>query len=328
MKYRNLGKNGPRISEVGLGCWQFGNDWGTGITEEKAMEIMETAVAQGMDLFDTADVYGNGRSETLIGAFLKRCEKPITVITKYGRGQGVYPDGYSEKSLRISVEGSLKRLGVAALDLLQLHCIPTEVLEKGQIFSWLRKMQEEGLIRAFGASIESMEQGLLCMEQEGLISLQVIFNLFRQRLLKELFPKAIASGTGIIVRLPLASGLLTGKFTQDTTFPETDHRTYNRDGQAFNVGETFAGLPFVKGVSLANAIRTRFLPKELGMVELALRWILDHDAVSCIIPGASAPNQVIANAGASTLPPLPLALHEELYRFYMDKVHHHVRGAY
>ena len=328
MKFRNLGKNGPRISEVGLGCWQFGNDWGMGIPEEKAMEIMETAVAQGMDLFDTADVYGNGRSEALIGAFLKSCKKPITVITKYGRGQGVYPDGYSEKSLRVSVEGSLKRLGVSALDLLQLHCIPTEVLEKGEIFSWLRKMQEEGLIRAFGASIESIEQGLLCMEQEGLLSLQVIFNLFRQRVLKELFPKAIARGTGIIVRLPLASGLLAGKFREDTSFPETDHRTYNKDGQAFNVGETFAGLPFVKGVSLANAIKAKFLPEELSMVELALRWILDHEAVSCIIPGASAPSQVIANAGVSQLPPLPLALHEALYRFYMDKVHHHVRGAY
>lgn len=328
MNYRNLGKNGPRISEVGLGCWQFGNDWGTGISEEKAMEIMETAVAQGMNLFDTADVYGNGRSETLIGTYLKRSGKPITVITKYGRGQGVYPDGYSEKSLRDSVEGSLQRLGVSTLDLLQLHCVPTEVLEKGEIFNWLRKLQDEGLIKAFGASIESIEQGLLCMQQEGLLSLQVIFNLFRQKVLRELFPKAISSGTGIIVRLPLASGLLAGKFTADTTFPETDHRTYNRDGQAFNVGETFAGLPFDKGVSLANTIKGRFLPKELSMVQLALRWILDHDAVSCIIPGASDPGQVVANAKVSELAPLPLHLHEELYRFYIDKVHHNVRGAY
>ena len=195
----------------------------------------------------------------------------------------------------------MKRLGLDRLDLLQLHCIPMAVLRKGEIFEWLRRLQQEGLIKHFGASVETEEEGLLCIEQEGLLSLQVIFNIFRQKLISELLPRAKSNGIGIIARLPLASGLLSGKLTLDRTFAESDHRYFNRDGQNFNVGETFAGLPYEKGVELADMLK-EFIPAGMAMVQLALRWILGHDAVSAIIPGASSPEQ--AKAIGHDTPPL------------------------
>ena len=326
MKTRQLGKDGYRIGEVGLGCWQFGGDFGD-MQEETAIAIMETAVENGVNFFDTANVYGAGRSENLIGRFLKQCSSPVTVATKFGRGDDVYPDNYSEHIMRRSVEGSLERLGVERLDLLQLHCIPPEVLRKGAVFDWLRKLKQEGLIRQFGASVETVAEGLLCLEQDGLLSLQVIFNIFRQKLAAELLPQAKSRGVGIIVRLPLASGLLSGKFTKNTTFAKTDHRNYNRDGRFFNVGETFAGLPFETGVELADRIK-EVLPDGMTMVQLALRWILDHDAVSVIIPGASSPEQARGNAAVSAIPPLPAALHQVLFDMYLKSIHARIRGPY
>ena len=218
-------------------------------------------------------------------------------------------------------------LGMDALDLLQLHCIPVGVLREGQVFDWLRRLKQEGAIRHFGASVETVEEGLLCLEQDGLLSLQVIFNIFRQKLVSQLLPQAKARGVGIIVRLPLASGLLTGKFAQDTKFSETDHRFFNRDGQLFNVGETFAGLPFEKGVELVGMLK-EYLPNRMSMVQMALRWILDHDAVSLIIPGASSPEQAMTNATASDLEPLPGELYEVLAEFYTKSVHRYIRGPY
>jgi aryl-alcohol dehydrogenase-like predicted oxidoreductase len=328
MKERKLGKTGPAISEIGLGCWQLGADWGDPMSESKAFSILREAVTQGITLFDTADVYGQGKSETLIGEFLKSTTSPVTVITKFGRGGNLYPDNYSEKALFDSVTGSLERLGLTSLELLQLHCVPQEILVQGDIFIWLRKCQNEGLIKNFGASVETVEQGLLCMEQEGLLSLQVIFNIFRQKLLTELLPQASDKGVGIIVRLPLASGLLSGNYTASTRFSKNDHRNYNRNGEAFNVGETFAGLTFEKGLDLTNRIRQNFLPEGMNMVQLALRWILDHEAVSCIIPGASRAEQVVSNAAASELDPLPKELHDQLYAFYLEEVQANIRGAY
>jgi aryl-alcohol dehydrogenase-like predicted oxidoreductase len=326
MKIRQLGKEGCRIGEVGLGCWQFGGDFGD-MAEETAMFIMATAVENGVNFFDTANVYGAGRSEELIGRFLKQCSSPVTVATKFGRGDDVYPDNYSEGIMRRSVEGSLKRLGVDSLDLLQLHCVPMEILRQGEVFDWLRQLKQEGLIREFGASVETVAEGRLCMEQDELLSLQVIFNIFRQKLVSELLPQAKSRGVGIIVRLPLASGMLSGKFTKNTTFAKTDHRNYNRDGQFFNVGETFAGLPFETGVELADMIK-EVLPDGMSMVQLALRWILDQDAVSVIIPGASSPEQARGNAAVSEIPPLPAALHQVLSDMYMKNIHKQIRGPY
>ena len=328
MKYRKLGNTGFRVSEVGLGCWQLGGDWGDPIADDRALSILKAAEEEGVNLFDTADVYGGGRSETLIGKYLRTTGSGVRVITKFGRGAGVYPDNYTERSLREGVEGSLSRLGVEAIDLLQLHCIPEAVLEKGEIFDFLRKLKEEGLIRNFGASVETEREGRICMQQEGLSSLQVIFNLFRQHYAEGFFDEAAKSGVGIIVRLPLASGLLSGKFNRQTRFSEKDHRNYNKDGAAFNVGETFSGLPFDKGLELVEILRSEYLPKSLGMAEFALRWILDHEAVSTIIPGASSVEQARANAGISSMPPLEGSLHEALMDFYRKEVLSHVRGPY
>lgn len=327
MKTRMLGKKGFEVGEIGLGCWQLGADWGASIEKDACFDIMSAAVESGATFFDTANVYGAGRSEELIGEFLRGSGASVRVATKFGRGPGVYPDGYSEDVLRRSVESSIERLGLDALDLLQLHCVPTEILRNGEIFDWLRRLKREGAIMNFGASVETVEEGLLCMEQEGLLSLQVIFNIFRQKLVRELLPRAAEKGIGLIVRLPLASGLLTGKFTGDSRFSENDHRNFNRDGEHFNVGETFAGLPFDKGVELADELK-RLLPDGVSMVRTALRWILDHDAVSVVIPGASSPGQARENMSISDMDPLPGELHGVLAEFYAEKVHRHIRGPY
>jgi len=326
MNTRTLGKEGFVIGEVGLGCWQFGGDFGA-MEEGTAREIMEASLACGADFFDTANVYGAGRSEEWIGKFLSGREDGVVVATKYGRGPDAYPDRYTESGLRSAIDESCLRLRVETIDLVQLHCLPRSVLQAGEVFDWLRRAQSDGLIRHFGASVETVDEGLLCLEQEGLLSLQIIFNIFRQKPAEELLPRAKERGVGIIVRLPLASGLLSGKFTVATKFPETDHRNYNRDGQFFNVGETFAGLPFAKGVELAGRLRT-LLPAGMTMAQMAMRWILDHEAVSVVIPGASSVAQARENAAVSALPPLPAALHEKLTDFYRAEVRSHVRGPY
>ena len=327
MKTRLLGNNGFKISEVGLGCWQIGADWGLEINKNKALEILNEAVENGIDFFDTADVYGNGRSESLIGEFLKTTNNTIKVATKFGRSANVYPNNYTEKALRETVDASRKRLNKDTLDLLQLHCIPLEELKKGKVFDWLRTLKHEGKIAHFGASVESVEEGLLCIEQKELQSLQVIYNIFRQKLTKELLPQAYKKGVGIIVRLPLASGLLSGKFSTETTFADNDHRNFNKDGKAFNVGETFAGIPFEKGIELSNKLK-EFCPPKSSMIAFALRWILDHKEVTTIIPGASSANQIKQNAQVSNLPFLSSALMSELNDFYHSNIQQHIRGTY
>ena len=327
MNKRLFNKTGVQVSEIGLGCWQLGgSDWGN-LNDQTAFDILSAAVDSGVNFFDTADVYGSGRSESLIGRFLKNCSERIFVATKLGRTAELYPDGYTEAGVRKATEASLKRLDVEALDLTQLHCVPTEVMRQGEIFDSLRKLQREGKIKHFGASVESMKEALLCMDQQGFCSLQIIFNIFRQKPVTTLFPKAKEQQIGIIVRLPLASGLLSGKMTKETKFSQNDHRSYNRDGQAFNVGETFAGLPYEKGVELADALKA-FVPPDMTMAQMTQRWILDHDAVSVIIPGASRPEQAAANASVSVLPPLPAELHEKLRAFYEKNVAQHIRGPY
>ncbi len=327
MNKRLFGKTYTHVSEIGLGCWQLGGaDWGA-LDDRRAFDILEAAADEGVTFLDTADVYGNGRSETLIGKFLKPRTEKFFVATKLGRMADLYPDQYTEAGVRAATEASLKRLGVDALDLTQLHCVPPTVLQRGEIFDWLRTLQREGKIKNFGASVESMDEAKVCLAQAGLTSLQIIFNLFRQKPARAIFAEARQKRVGIIVRLPLASGLLSGKMTKTQQFAATDHRTYNRDGQAFNVGETFAGLPFEKGVELADALK-ELVPEGLTLADLAQRWILDQDAVSTVITGASRREQVLANARVSKLPPLTDELHKQLSQFYKANVHEHIRGPY
>lgn len=325
MERRPLGSKGPEIPVIGLGCWQLGGGWAGAWEHDTAQEILEAAYKSGVRFIDTADVYGGGESERSVGEF-RRKHPDVTIATKLGR-DGIYPDGYTQESLRDATRASLERLGMDALDLTQLHCVPTDELRRGRVFDWLRTLRSEGLIKRWGASVESVEEGFICLEQDDCASLQVIFNIFRQKPARELIPAARERGVGIIVRLPFASGLLTGKITRETEFAEDDHRNFNRDGAAFNVGETFAGLPFEKGVELAEAIRD-LVPDRMSFAEMSLRWILDQPGVSVVIPGASRPEQAIQNARPALLEPLSQDLHRELGVLYENQVRNHIRGPY
>lgn len=327
MKTRVFGRTGRTVSEVGLGTWQLGANWGN-VTDETALATLRAAYDCGTSFFDTADVYGAGRSETLIGRFLKETRASVYVATKLGRfSPPGWPENFTRAGIRQHTEASLQRLGVDALDLTQLHCIPFEVLKRGEVFEHLRELKREGKIRDFGVSVETMEEAAFCVQQPGVAALQIIFNLFRQKPIHTLFGAAKQNQVALIVRLPLASGLLAGKFTPTTTFSADDHRHFNADGQAFNVGETFAGLPFAKGVALADGLKP-LVPAGLTLSEMALRWCLDFDAVSTVIPGAKNPEQALGNARASDLPPLSAALHQQLSEYYERNVAAHIRGGY
>lgn len=326
VNFRKFNGTDFQTSEIGLGCWQLGGaDWGD-VSDELAFDILSKAVESGVNFFDTADVYGMGRSEELIARFLKQTGHQVFVATKLGR-VNLYPDNYTEATIRAATEASLQRLQVDALDLTQLHCIPTDVMRQGDVFEWLRKLQQEGKIKRFGASVESMEEAQICLQQDGLSSLQIIFNIFRQKPIDAIFDEAKQKNVALIVRLPLASGLLSGKLTKDSTFAATDHRHYNRDGQAFNVGETFAGLEFEEGIELVEQLRP-LVPEGITMAQWAMRWILDFEAVTVVIPGATKVEQVGANAAASELPPLDDARHAQLRAFYAVNVAEKIRGPY
>ncbi len=327
MNKRSFGSGGPAVSEVGLGAWQLGGDWQR-IDDTTADSILRSALDEGIDFIDTADVYGQGLSEERIGRFLKETKATPFIATKLGR----FPDpggeaNYTRENFRKFTEASLKRLGIESLDLTQLHCLPFEVLKRGEVFEWLRELKQEGKIQRFGASVESMEEALFCMEQEGLASLQIIFNLFRQKPVTELFEQALEKNVALIVRLPLASGVLSGKMTADQTFAEEDHRNYNANGECFNVGETFAGIPFPKAVELAEGL-VRIVPEGMTLAQMALRYVLDFDAVTVIIPGARRPEQVRENASASKLSKLGTRMHLDLHKYYLREVADHIRGPY
>src|SRR6478735_3367784 len=313
MDRRTLGKTGYEVSEIGLGCWQLGESFGP-VNDQTASEILKTARSLDVNFWDTADVYGAGQSERRIGGF--KDKKGVLVATKLGRGpefEGMTK--YTRQRVKDSLAGSIKRLGVETLDLAQLHCVPIDVLRDGEIFTWLDDMRVAGMIRHWGASVQTVEEGLLAMRSDTCTTLQTIFNLFRQDAVDSLFPAAQKNNVGIIVRLPLASGLLSGKMSKTTTFTEGDHRNYNRDGDAFYVGETFSGLPFEKGVAFADEIK-HWLPVGMSLADLALRWILDQPAVSTIIAGVTRPDQLRANAAASRMDPLDEALVAKLKDFY------------
>ncbi len=327
MHYRNLKE--VSISEIGLGTWQLGSiDWGV-VDEESAGKILQTFIKQGGNFIDTADVYGMGNSEKVIGRFLKTVSHPVYVASKIGRRQdngNGWPQNFQYEFMKRQVEDSLQHLGISQLFLEQLHCIPTEIMQQGEVFDHLRRLQHERLIKYWGASVETSEEALLCLEQEGIASLQIIFNLFRQHIADEIFEKALAKNVALIVRVPLASGLLSGKFSEATSFQKDDHRNYNANGEAFNVGETFSGIEFSKGVQLSRKI-AGFLPDD-HMASWALRWILDHPAVTTVIPGASNILQVESNVSASELEPLSADVHQSLRGLYDKEVFPFIRGKY
>jgi aryl-alcohol dehydrogenase-like predicted oxidoreductase len=322
MNQRKLGRTGYEVSEIGLGCWQLGGEFGP-VGDEEARQILKRARSLEVDFWDTADVYGGGQSESRIGEF--KDKKGVIVATKVGRNDSLFPNRYTRRNVKASITGSLERLGVETLDLVQLHTIPTAVMADGEIFNIMDDLRDEGLMRHYGASVESVEEGMICLRHEGVSTLQIIYNLFRQDAATELLPKAAAQAVGIIVRLPLASGLLAGKYSKQTRFTAQDHRTYNREGKAFFVGETFSGLPFEKGVELADELRN-FVPKGVPLSRFALRWLLDQPAVSTVIAGVSKPEQLDDNVAATRLDPLEPALVEELRDWYERKVRPHVRG--
>jgi aryl-alcohol dehydrogenase-like predicted oxidoreductase len=300
MNFRNFGETGPSVSEIGLGCWQLGGDWGD-VDDYTAQKVLEGAVQSGINFYDTADVYGKGRSEELLHKYLKPIAPNAFIATKLGR----FPDpgnseNYTFENFRRFTENSLKRLNIDVLDLTQLHCIPTELMESGEAFEWLRELQKEGKIKKFGASVESISEAQTCLKQEGLASLQIIFNIFRQKPAETFFKEAAKRNVSIIARVPLASGLLTGKMNQESTFPQNDHRNYNINGDAFDVGETFSGVNFEKGLKAVEKLKD-LLPDNFSLTDLALKWILMHDEVSVVIPGAKNKSQVQMNVQASDL---------------------------
>lgn len=327
MQYRPLGNSGLLVSAVSFGTWAIGGSWGA-VDRAEAMRGLQRAIEAGVNFFDTADIYGDGRSEEMLREATKGREDEIHIATKFCRSEDIYdPETYSERTVRRLCEGSLRRLGRERIDLYQIHCPPLEILRQGHVFEVLDKLQAEGKIRMYGVSVESVEEGLTALRYPGVRVLQVIFNVFRQKPLQTLFPTAQAQGVGILARLPLASGLLTGKFTHDTTFPEDDHRRYNRDGRHFNVGETFAGLPFEKGVDLAERVRW-IAQGRPSMAAAAIQWILSFDAVSCAIPGFKNARQVEQNLQALQARPFSADELQRLAAFYEEEVRPHIRGPY
>lgn len=304
MNYRKLGKTGFKVSEISLGTWQLGGKWGTDFDEEVAAETLEKAIDGGVNFIDTADVYKGTESEVAIGKAIKKSNKRIYVATKCGRQIDPHTnENYTPAALRGYVEESLQRLDVEAIDLIQLHCPPTEVYYRPEIFAEFDKLKKEGKILNLGVSIGKVEEGIKALEYDNVTSIQVIYNMFRQRPHEKLFPMAKEKNVGIIVRVPLASGLLTGKFSKDSTFGEKDHRNFNREGQLFDVGETFSGVPFEKGVEAVNKLEQK-IPDDINLTHLALRWVLMRDEVSCVIPGASSVEHVESNLEASEKPPV------------------------
>jgi len=327
MNYRRLGNTELEVSEISFGTWAIGGSWGQ-TDDNEALKGLQRAIDAGVNFFDTADVYGDGHSEELLAKATKGKEDDIYIATKFCRAGDIHDfRTYSEENVREYCEGSLKRLQRERIDLYQIHCPPFEVLKDGRVFEVLDKLQQEGKIRYYGVSVETVEEGLFCLTNPNVKALQVIFNIFRQKPLKQLLPQAKAQGVGILARLPLASGLLTGKFKKDTKFAENDHRHFNRDGQHFNVGETFAGLEFHKGVELSEQL-TWIANGRGNMTRAALRWILDHDSVTCVIPGFKTVQQVEDNLQALHVPSFSEEEKERLTAFYQNEVHRFIRGAY
>jgi aryl-alcohol dehydrogenase-like predicted oxidoreductase len=313
---------------VGLGCWQLGGDWGE-VGEDAALSTLEAAVEAGVTFLDTADVYGDGRSERLVGQFLKaHPDAGLTVATKMGRRADPHvAEAYTEQNFREWNDRSRANLGVDTLDLVQLHCPPTPVYSRDEVYDALDRMVSEQRIAAYGVSVETVAEALEAIDRPGVATVQIILNAFRQKPLDEVLPAAAAAGVGIIARVPLASGLLSGKYTESTEFGPDDHRSFNRHGEAFDVGETFGGVDFETGVAAARELAP-LVPGGATQAQLALRWILDRDGVSTVIPGARSPEQARGNAAAAALPTLSGAATARIRAVYDDRIRPQVHGRW
>jgi len=302
MKKRKFGKIGWEVSEIGLGCWAMGADWGE-VSEEDAINILKTSFENGVNFIDTADVYGDGRSEKFVGEFINSTSERIYVATKAGRRINPHEaEGYYDINLMKSyVDRSLQNLNVETIDLLQMHCPPTEVYSHDLTYEMLDHLVTEGKIQHYGFSVQTVEEAIACINRPHTKSVQIIFNMLRLKPAEEFFKKAKDKNIAIIVRVPLASGLLTGKMNSNSAFPENDHRNYNIKGDAFDVGETFSGVDFNKALKVVEKLKL-IIPDGFSLSQLALKWILMHDAVSVVIPGAKNPDQALDNISASSLP--------------------------
>ena len=316
MDTSTVGRTGRKVSRIGQGCWQFGGDWGS-VSDEAALQVLHTAADSGVTFFDTADVYGDGHSEELVGRFLKeRADKSLMVATKIGRRADPHePEQYTAVNLRAWSDRSRELLGVGTLDLVQLHCPPTPVYGDDSVFDVLDEMVAEGRMKAYGVSVETVDEAMAALRHPNVRSIQIILNIFRRKPLERVLPAAKASNVAIIARVPLASGLLSGRFSEESIFAPTDHRTFNRHGESFDQGETFSGVPFAEGVAAAREVAA-LCPPEMTPAQFALRWVIDQDGVSVAIPGASRPEQARTNAEAGSMTPLSteqLAAVEEIY---------------
>jgi len=327
MEQRTLGRTGREVSVVGLGTWQLGADWGD-VSEADAMAVLEASAEAGVTFFDTADVYGDGRSEQLVGRFAAaHPDAGFTIATKMGRRAEQVPASYVEPSFREWLDRSRRNLAVDTIDLVQLHCPPSEVIDDDATYDVLDRLVEEGVVAAYGVSVETAAQALSAIARPDVASVQIILNAFRMKPLDEVLPAAAAAGVGIIARVPLASGLLSGKYDLDTTFAEDDHRTYNRDGSAFDVGETFSGVDYATGVEAAREFSAVVASSGLDVTpaQAAIAWVWQQPGVSTVIPGARNVDQAEANAAAGLVGELPAPFLEgvrDLYdRRIRDQVH-------
>jgi aryl-alcohol dehydrogenase-like predicted oxidoreductase len=315
MQYREFGRTGWKVSEVSFGAWAIGSAWGA-VDDRDSIAALHKAIDLGVNLIDTADVYGDGHSEQLIARVLKERREPVYVVTKAGRRLDPHTaDGYNAANLARFIERSLKYLATDCLDLVQLHCAPPEVYYRPEVFGALDELVKAGKIRYYGVSVEKVEEALKAIEYPNVQSVQIIFNMFRHRPAELFFGEAKRRRVGILARVPLASGLLTGRMTRETTFAADDHRLFNRYGQSFDVGETFSGVDYETGLQAVEELKA-LVPPGATLAQLALRWILMFDAVSCVIPGAKRPSQAEENIRAADLPPLTdaqMAMVREIY---------------
>ena len=325
MQYRTLGKTGINVSAISIGTWQVGGKWGDPFSHSNADIILNKAVDAGINFIDTADVYSDGESEKAVGRLVRSRKEKIYVATKCGRQlQPHLDESYQVAELRKFVESSLSNMGLETIDLIQLHCPPTPVYYRPEIFELFDQLKQEGKIQHMGVSVEKVEEALKAIEFDNVTTVQIIFNLFRQRPSELFFKEARKKNVGIIVRVPLASGLLTGKFSTDSTFTAGDHRQFNRSGDAFDKGETFSGIEYETGLLAVEALKQIF-PAQPNLAPLALKWILQFDEVSCIIPGASNVGQVDSNLSAFNAPdftPAQLQAVQEVYEKYIKKSVH------